>query len=57
MRDYILKRVFEMFAALLIMSVIVFLLARMTGDPVALLLSEYASEQEKQVFSKGLPPV
>jgi len=47
MRNYILKRCLEMFVALLLMSVIVFGLARMTGDPTALLLSEYASQQER----------
>ena len=33
--------------ALLAMSVIVFLLGRATGDPVSLLLSEYATEQDR----------
>src|SRR5690606_11217725 len=40
--------------ALLLMSVVVFGLARLTGDPVALLLSEYATEQDRVELTQRL---
>jgi len=47
MAVYLCRRLLELFFALLLMSVIVFSLARLTGDPTALLLSDYASEQDR----------
>lgn len=47
MSSYILKRVGEMLVALLLMSLVVFVLGRATGDPVALLLSDYASDEDR----------
>jgi peptide/nickel transport system permease protein len=43
-----------MLGALLLMSIIVFGLARLTGDPVALLLSEYASQEERMELTARL---
>jgi peptide/nickel transport system permease protein len=43
-----------MSGALIAMSIIVFLLGRMTGDPVALLLSEYATEQDRAQLTREL---
>lgn len=47
MAPYLLRRLTEMLAALALMSVIVFLLGRLTGDPVSLLLSEYATAEDR----------
>jgi peptide/nickel transport system permease protein len=43
-----------MLGTLVLMSVIVFGLARLSGDPVAMLLSEYASEQERIALTARL---
>ena len=48
MRYFVLRRLAEMAGALLVMSLIVFLLARALGDPVSLLLSEFAAEADPQ---------
>jgi peptide/nickel transport system permease protein len=47
MLAFILRRSAEMLVALLLMSMIVFALGRVSGDPVSLLLSEYATEQDR----------
>ena len=47
MLSFISKRFGEMAVALLLMSVVVFLLGRMTGDPVALLLSDYSTPADR----------
>ncbi len=47
-------KVLEVFGTLLAMSVIVFLLGRMTGDPVSLLLSEYATQQDRADLTREL---
>lgn len=47
MTSYILRRIGEMLTALVLMSMIIFALGRMTGDPVALLLGDYATEQDR----------
>lgn len=47
MLGHIARRVLEMTGALFAMSIIVFMLGRATGDPVSLLLSEYATEQDR----------
>jgi len=44
----------EMLVALLLMSMIVFALGRLTGDPIALLLSEYASEEDRIELTRQL---
>lgn len=54
MHGYIRKRVVEMLIALLLMSAIVFAMGRLTGDPVGLLLSEYASEQDRIELTRQL---
>ena len=51
---YILRRTAEMLIALLLMSMIVFALGRLSGDPVALLLSEYATEQDRAELTQQL---
>ncbi len=47
MSKYILRRVGEMLVVLLLMSIVVFILSRLTGDPVSLLLSDYASDEDR----------
>jgi peptide/nickel transport system permease protein len=47
MNRYILKRIAEMLVVLLLMSLVVFSLSRLTGDPVSLLLSDYASDEDR----------
>jgi len=47
MQQYISRRLFQMIIALFLMSVIVFLLGRMTGDPVSILLSQYSTEEDR----------
>ncbi len=54
MIGYLIKRLAELIVALLIMSLLVFSLARLTGDPVALLLSDYATEEERSVLTQQL---
>lgn len=48
MQTYVLKRLGEMIITLLLMSIVIFSLSRLTGDPVALLLSDYATEADRQ---------
>lgn len=50
MRRQLLGRLIEACAALLLMSLVIFLLSRFTGDPVALLLSDSATEQDRQAL-------
>lgn len=54
MLGYILKRVPQAFVTLFIASFVVFALARVTGDPVALLLSDFATEEDKQRITEQL---
>jgi len=54
MLAYILRRCAEMLIALLLMSMIVFGLGRLTGDPVALLLNEYATEQDRRELTEQM---
>jgi peptide/nickel transport system permease protein len=48
------KKTLEVIGTLLAMSLIVFLLGRLTGDPVSLLLSEYATPQDKAELTREL---
>jgi peptide/nickel transport system permease protein len=54
MLTYLAARVGQMALALVAMSAIVFVLGRSTGDPVALLLGDYASEQDRQALVQQL---
>jgi len=54
MLRYIVRRSVEMLIALLLMSAIVFALGRVTGDPVALLLNEYATAQDRAELTQQL---
>lgn len=46
MQRYIFKRLLQSLATLVVLSLVIFVLARMTGDPVRLLLPPEASEQD-----------
>lgn len=54
MSRHILRRLLGMAAALLAMSLIVFVLSRALGDPVALMLSDYASESDRAAMQSEL---
>jgi peptide/nickel transport system permease protein len=53
-RYFLLWRLAEMVLALVVMSLIVFLLARALGDPVSLLLSEFATEADREALTREL---
>ena len=50
----LLRRVAEMIVALFVMSVVVFGLGRALGDPVALMLSDFATETDQQALRRDL---
>ncbi len=54
MQRYIVSRIFQVIVALLGMSMIVFLLARMTGDPRDVYLSMYAGPEEYKAMGEKL---
>ena len=54
MQRYILRRLLQAVITLFLVSVIVFILGRLTGDPVALLLTEYSTEEDKILITKQL---
>ncbi|MBI5031589.1 MAG: ABC transporter permease [Chloroflexi bacterium] len=54
MQRYIVRRLIQALIMLLVVSSIVFGLSRLTGNPVALLLTEYSSEQDKIELTKQL---
>jgi peptide/nickel transport system permease protein len=54
MQRYIAKRLIQAVVTLFLASIIVFLLARMTGDPAAHLLPEYSTMEDKEAISHQL---
>jgi peptide/nickel transport system permease protein len=54
MQRYIVRRLLQAVLTLFLVSVIVFILGRLTGDPVALLLTEYSTEEDKILITKQL---
>ena len=54
MQRYISRRLIQMMIALFLMSVIVFLLGRLTGDPVSMLLSQYSTEEDRVRITEQL---
>ena len=54
MKRYILTRVAQAVLCIIAVSVIVFLLSRLTGDPLDLLLPIDATEQDRAILSKEL---
>ena len=54
MQRYITRRLVQMIIALFLMSVIVFLLGRLSGDPVSMLLSQYSTEEDRVRITEQL---
>jgi peptide/nickel transport system permease protein len=54
MQRYIVRRLLQAVITLFLVSVIVFILGRLTGDPVALLLTEYSTLEDKERLTKQL---
>ena len=54
MQRYIVRRLIQAFFTLFMVSLIVFVLGRLTGDPVALLLSEYSTQEDRAVLAQQL---
>jgi peptide/nickel transport system permease protein len=54
MQRYIVKRLIQAVITLFFVSVIVFILGRLTGDPVALLLTETSTEEDRILLTKQL---
>lgn len=54
MGKYIVKSLLQVIPVLLIVSLIVFILVRVTGDPVALMLPETATEEDRAVLAQAL---
>jgi peptide/nickel transport system permease protein len=54
MQRYIVRRVLQGLLTLFLVSIIVFILGRLTGDPVALLLSEFSTFEDQQRLTHQL---
>lgn len=54
MQRYLLKRILQAIITILLMSIIIFMLGRMSGDPVVLLLGELATQEEIDLITKDL---
>ncbi|MBI5649317.1 MAG: ABC transporter permease [Chloroflexi bacterium] len=54
MQRYIFRRLIQAVIMLFIVSTVVFALSRMTGNPVALLLTEYSTEEDKVRLTQEL---
>lgn len=54
MSAIVLRRAGELFVALLVMSLIVFGLGRALGDPAALMLGNFATEEDRQALTRDL---
>ncbi|MED4959621.1 ABC transporter permease, partial [Paenibacillus macerans] len=54
MGKYIVKSLLQVIPVLLIVSLIVFILVRVTGDPVALMLPETATAEDRAVLAQAL---
>lgn len=54
MQRYIVNRIFQALVALLFLSVIIFVLARLTGDPVGLLLPPDATKEAEDLLRSSL---
>lgn len=54
LKSYILKSLLQIIPVLLLVSLIVFILVRVTGDPVALMLPETATAEDRAVLTQAL---
>jgi peptide/nickel transport system permease protein len=54
MQRYLLKRISQAIITIFLMSIIIFLLGRLSGNPVVLLLGDLATQEEVQLITKQL---
>jgi peptide/nickel transport system permease protein len=54
MQRYLIKRIFQAIITIFLMSIIVFALGRLSGDPVVLLLGDLATKEEKDLITRDL---
>ena len=54
MQRYIVRRLLQGLVTLFLVSIIVFILGRLTGDPVALLLSEFSTFEDQERLTRQL---
>lgn len=54
MQRYLIKRIIQAIITIFLMSIIVFVLGRLSGDPVVLLLGDLATEEEKELITRDL---
>ena len=54
MQRYLLKRIFQAIITIFLMSIIIFLLGRLSGDPVPLLLGDLATKEEVDLITRDL---
>ncbi|MEI7028273.1 ABC transporter permease [Paenibacillus sp. y28] len=54
MVKYVLKSILQMLPVLFLISLIVFVLVHVTGDPVALMLPDTATEEDREILTKAL---
>ena len=54
MERYIVRRLIQTVIVLVIISMMVFMMSRLTGNPVTLLLTEYSTEEDKVRLTKQL---
>ncbi len=52
MHDYVLRRVLQGIATIFVVSLVIFLMTRISGDPTDLMMSPYATTQEREVFRR-----
>ncbi len=54
MQRYIARRLVQGVVTLFLVSIVVFILGRLTGDPVALLLSEFSTFEDQEMLTRQL---
>ena len=54
MTSFLLRRFIGMLATLMVVSIVVFAMSRVTGDPLALLLDEYATKEHEEALARQL---
>lgn len=52
MRDYIVRRLLQGVATIFVVSVVIFAMTRISGDPTELMLSPYATDQDREIFRR-----
>ncbi len=54
MQRYLVKRIIQSIITIFLMSIIIFALGRLSGDPVVLLLGDLATQEEKELITRDL---